>query len=197
MRPDRAPTLAPDAPAIQPEPRAARSSRPPSDTGPAPGRWGRPDQLVSKEASDNPSIHKPPLLTNDSQSRRPAPPPQNQSLPPSWPCGDLREAPPFPWGCPQALPSPPSRLCWSGLSLQASFPFLFLPPVNHEPSQALTPAPRCQASGGSCHNPTLAEGQTLLLPIPDLSCEKGVPGRPRRGAPRRWGAWAGGQGNSF
>lgn len=102
MRLDRAPALAPDAPAIQPE--QSRTEFPvPFRYRPCSGLWGRPNQLVSKEASDNPSFHKPPLLTNDSQSRRPSP--QNQSLAPSWPCRDLRETPSSPWGCPHALPA--------------------------------------------------------------------------------------------
>lgn len=74
-----------------------------------------PAGLVSKEALDNSSFHKPPPLTNASQSRW-ALPPESQSLPQSRPCGIWREPPSSPPVLPHALscqplgPGPPVSL---------------------------------------------------------------------------------------
>lgn len=65
-----------------------------------------PIGLVSKEALDNSSFHKPPPLTNASQSRW-ALPPQSQSLPQSRPCGVWREPPSSPPVLPHALSCQP------------------------------------------------------------------------------------------
>lgn len=87
-----------------------------------PGSGDNPIGPLSKEAPDNPSFHKLPLLTNASQSRWALPPP-NSSLPWSWPCGILRETLPGPWCYPHALSRPASGPCLSAFS-RANFPSL-------------------------------------------------------------------------
>lgn len=116
-----------------------------------------PVGLVSKEAPDNSSFHKPPPLTNASQSRW-ALPLQSQSLPQSWPCGVWREPPSSPLVLPHALSCQPLG------PASPSQPFL---------SWATSPAPQALAPGAQV-GPTLIKPlYTLPLSIPGLSCLKG------------------------
>ena len=141
----RPPRSAPDALAIQPGQRLAPSSRSPLIPALLPGSGDDPIGPVSKAALDNPSFHKPLLLTNASQSRwapstpKPIPAP-GEAL---W---GFEGSSPAPAGA--ALMSCPTKH-WA---LLAVFPFLLL---------HLSPWALLSHLGLSCHNQTFAEGFLL------------------------------------